>query len=726
MDTEAEPFPALPEAEKYALAEENRRLVQRLLEQEEVSRREIERLKAANERLMHGESHMRRLLDSASFGFLILDREHIALNANQSLCTLLGGEFHEITGGDFRQFVYVGGLPAFSALIEEAAAPGGSGAELDLVGRDGRIVNCRLSAASWNGEDGVRKGTFVLALDNRENLRNAALMRDMQMALHEAEKNRENFLAVVGRELQAPTGGIIAMIRMLLETQLTDRQREFAGVIHSSASVLIRLVDDLIESAALDSRDRAVHPRPEDPAELVESAANFFRVRAEEKGIVLKVAISPSAPPLAMLDAVRIRRVLLNLLENAFKFTERGQVTLTLDVMGGNLRFMVSDTGAGIEPELRNRLFQDYMAGSSPIARRYGGLGLGLSISRRIVQLMGGRIGVESEPGHGSAFHFTVPMVAPKSGAVPAPRAEKPEEKVLRLPPLRILVADDNRMSQRLINAYLMLDGHRVAVVDNGLAAAERCAGDAFDVAILDSQMPNLDGEQTLRLIRDGERSGGRRTPVVILAPAALAKSAEEYRSMGADGMVKRPVTPEELMSAIAAAAGVEPLAVARESAPVEYAADDAGGAIRRIDGSQFISLKQVMAEEHFVGIMRLFLENAVPEALAVKDMLAADAPDFERIGFASGKARALADYLGFSALAQTMRRIENAIGDHAPLGEVRRLAAELPMITDDTLEELRRIHPGIFSTLSGAACRVPISKRATDNAMRRRQPPLA
>lgn len=693
--------PAQGRGDPVHLMEENRLLAQRYLELEETSRRQLEKLRAANDLLARGESHMRRLMEKAAMGFALLDANLRIVSVNRTLAEMLGVFERDLPGESFASFVYVGKLPLFTRLVADSANRVGSREMLELVARDGKLVACRIAVSDWLDEEGIRRGAFVLVSDAGHESEMRERIRSLEETVAEQEKSRQLFLDVVSRELRAPANGIMGMIRMMMDVNLSERQAELAGVIHSSASSLAKLVDDMVDLARLDASDVTLEPEPLSPAGLARGVGDLFGVRAEEKGLEMAVEVADTVPPLVVGDVTRLRRVLVHLLDNAFKYTERGRVALNVDKIGDSLRFMVSDTGSGMEVKPGADIFSECATVDSPSSRRHGGLGLGLSICRKLVTLMGGKIGYDTEPGRGSEFHFTIPVVVPEADG----SAElSPPPEAMRLAPMSILLADGNPLSRRIINAYLQFDNHRLALADNGVDAAGQCRNVRFDLVILDLVLPKLDGMQTLRLIRDEEKASGRkRTPVLLIGGHDQLRERDFYLRNGADGVVAKPVRPVELMAAAAAATGAMPLSVSRRKAPGQYAAETSGASLRRVNGDQLYRVRQIMQEDELIGILRFFMEDAVPGLIGLADMAAAAEPDMERIAFGAGKMRGLSGYLGFAGLAELLGRVE----DGARNGEaetLRRLAEELPLVIDDTLEELKRILPDAFATLSAMA----------------------
>ncbi len=682
------------------LLEENRRLAQRCLELESASRRQMEKLQVVNQTLTRGDSDLRLLLENAAIGFALTDLNFRVATANRTLADMLGYMPSELAGVNFANFVYVGKLPVFTRIATGQETDNGTlDAIIELVTRSGSLLPCRVAASNWLDENGASKGHFLLVFDAGPELTAAGRLREMEQALAETEKSRQLFLEVVGRELRTPASGVVGMSRMLIDSGIGGRERELVNVIHSSASSLVRMVDDLIDVANLDAGRVRFEPVAVSPSDLASGVANLFSVRAEEKGIDLRVHTSPNVPDPILADPHLLRRVLAHLLDNAVKFTERGHVSLVVDVLDSRIRFMVSDTGPGITPEAESAIFESAFAPDNAVTRRHGGIGVGLTICRRLVAAMGGRMSHESEPGRGSEFHFVIPLERPEPNSETR-RIEAPVEAI-HLPTMTVLLADANPVSSGVLRAYLRFENHRLTVTDNGVDAAEKCRTGHYDVAILDLDLPKLDGIEALRIIREDERDRpGRRIPVILIATQGRLRQPEYYKRAGADGVVTKPIHPVDLMRAVAKATGATPLSVAKAEAPGDYQAGSRRSSIRRIDGSHLVNIKQVMRDEQFVGLLRFFLEDAIPALEQLKSDIDGARSDVASLSFAAIKMRGLAGYLGLSALASLLERLEKAIVNHAPAADVMRYAAELPIVTNDSIEELRRIFPEAFGQM--------------------------
>lgn len=701
--TDAIPPSPQEQSGRDQLIEENRRLAQRCLELESAARTQLEKLRSANAVLARGEADLRILLESAAIGYALVDLNLRVASANKALAELLGYTPEEMPGVNFGNIVYVGKIPAFTRLANRSAPCAKVDEIIELVGRDGALIPCRIAISDWLDENGALQGHFLLILDAGPELTASGRLRDMEQAMAEAERSRALFLEVISRELRTPANSVMGMARMLMDAGLTERQAELAGVIHSSANSLVRLVDDVADVVHMDQVENRPVPVTVSPAELVGGTINLFALRAEEKGLDLRIHFAPSVPNRVLLDPHLLRRVLAHLLDNALKFTERGHIALSVDVMGESLRFLVSDTGPGFDAETEESLFGASALPGASAARRYGGIGVGLAICRRLTAAMGGKMAHESTPGYGSEFHVSLPLILPG----PGDELEKlePPAEALHLPPLTVLLADANPLSRRVITAYLHFDGHALTLADTGVDAAEKCRAGGYDLVIIDLNLPKLDGMQTLKLIREEEKAAARkRISVLLLGSSGQLREESFYRNAGADGILRKPVQPVALMAAMAQVAGVTPVSVARRRPTRAYSAHSGGSSIRRLDGRQLVNLRQLMPDEQFVGMLRFFMEDAVPGLIDLGEMLERENTDHPRVIFAAGKARGLASYLGFSALADVLKRIENAGRAHAEAVELKKLSAELADITDDSLEELKRIIPESFTTMSDMA----------------------
>jgi CheY-like chemotaxis protein len=335
------------------------------------------------------------------------------------------------------------------------------------------------------------------------------------------------------------------------EKGLTIKARRYVGRVCGASKALLSTVNDILDFSKLEAGQVEIKLRPEAPAAPAREAVELFATQAAEKGIDLAVEGLEPLPPRLAIDADRLRQMLLNLVGNAVKFTEHGSVRVQAgyDEANQRLTYAVIDTGPGVASEQRDRLFQRFSQVDASTTRRHGGTGLGLAICKGLAEAMGGEIGVESTPGHGSRFWFWVP----------AGPADADEDIGARNPPVlpsgcRVLVADDNSANRDLARCLLEPFGAIVQEAADGRAAVELARAQPFDVILMDVRMPGFDGPEAMKQIRSG-RGPNRRAPILAFSADVGSHGAPDFLAMGFDGQIGKPLTALELISAVAACA---------------------------------------------------------------------------------------------------------------------------------------------------------------------------
>ncbi|MBF0142489.1 MAG: response regulator [Magnetococcales bacterium] len=408
-------------------------------------------------------------------------------------------------------------------------------------------------------DDGCLMGYVGTITDITDYKRIQTRLQESTRAAQSASRSKSEFLTSMSHEIRTPMNVVIGMGDLLLETELDDVQRGYVLKLQESGSNLLELINQILDLSKIEAGQLPIVEEPVDLERLLCEVAGLFEAMAAGKGIALECLYDEKLPAWVMGDKLRLRQILFNLMGNALKFTESGTITLASEVdpeSSGKMRLAVTDTGIGIPREQSEKIFSAFTQVDSSLTRRYGGTGLGLTISKRLVEAMDGRIWVDSREGIGSAFHITLPL----RPAAPPPQSVPPEAAVVRSEdeiPLRILLVEDSEDNQLLMCTYLKKAPHQVEIAANGEEAVRRVRKESFDLVLMDIQMPIMDGYTATRHIRRWEAETLRPPlPIIALSANALEGEVDRSREAGCSLYLSKPIKKQRLVEAIRQVAG--------------------------------------------------------------------------------------------------------------------------------------------------------------------------
>jgi signal transduction histidine kinase len=449
-----------------------------------------------------------------------------------------------------------------------------------------RDYGLRIDADARVGELGVLIGTFndmlaqIQARDqelrrHQEHLEEQVALRTAQLThaknrAEDASRAKSDFLANMSHELRTPMNGVLGMVQLALDGDMPAARREQLQTIRSSAEALLGIIDGILDFSTVEAGHLPIVPVPTRLAVLAQAAVDAWTSRAGQKGLALQCELAEGVPPAVVVDAGRLRQVLVHLLGNAVKFTREGGVTLTVRVSGTApdgrplLVFTVGDTGIGIAPDRLDAIFQPFTQADTSMTRRFGGTGLGLTISSRLVALMGGTLSVHSVEGQGSEFTVTLPVGVADPAAVAMPGSpaaitgDGPGRRAGGAP--QVLVAEDNPVNQRITQQMLRKRKLAVTLADDGRQAVDAFQSGRFDLVLMDVQMPEMNGFEAVAAIRALEHAQGRRhTPIVAVTAHAMAGDRERCLEAGMDAYLAKPLRREVLFDLVDELLGAPP-----------------------------------------------------------------------------------------------------------------------------------------------------------------------
>jgi two-component system sensor histidine kinase/response regulator len=536
---------------------------------------DITQRKKAEDQLRQAETRYRTLVEQMPAVVYVqeIGSPDSAMYMSSQIETLTGYSPEECKNPDLRwRMVHPDDREQMQSEAEQPAEPGEVVAtEYRVLHRSGRTVWVRNESVIVEDEASGSRYWQGFMVDITERKRAEAELVEARLVAEEANRAKSEFLANMSHEIRTPMNGVIGMTGLLLDTDLSEEQREYAETVRVSGENLLTIINDILDFSKIEAGKLDLETIDFDLRNTVEEALGLLAERAQSKGVELVSLIEHDVPSALRGDPGRLSQILTNLLGNAIKFTEEGEAVLRVSLaeeQGGTaeVRFEVRDTGIGMTPEQRERLFQAFTQADVSTTRRYGGTGLGLVISKQLIEMMGGQIGVESEPGKGSIFSFTARLQRQPGRSQTTITPRKSFED------LRILIVDDNETNRKILHNQVISWGMKNGQAEGGpkalemlRAAAQR--GESYDLAILDLHMPGMDGIELAHIIKEDPSIAS--TKLILLTSMGLRGEAEQARRVGFAAYLTKPVRQSKLYDAIATVVGSPAEAPSPADAPL-------------------------------------------------------------------------------------------------------------------------------------------------------------
>ncbi len=662
-------------------AEEERRQLQQSLEISSIEMRDVlesvkatseSRLASERDKLRDSEERYRKLVQTAPEVIFSLSADGSTISSlNEAFETLTGWSCDQWLGRPLASLIHPQDLAHADARIQQTLRGESPPAfELRLSTRSGEYLDAELTMTQLVESEAV-SGILAIAHDLGDRKRVQQALRAAKEEAEAASLAKSDFLANISHEIRTPLNAIIGLTSLLLDGTLEPELANYVETIRSSGDTVLALINDILDFSKIESGMMELEEQPFSLRDCLTEPLDLVAAEADAKGIAMGCKLETSCPEVVIGDVTRLRQILVNLLSNAVKFTKAGEIEVIARCRGRveedrlKLELAVRDTGIGIAPEKMGKIFQSFSQADASTSRKYGGTGLGLTISQRLAELMGGRLWAESEPGKGSTFFcsFKVRRAA-ESDRPPAARkaGRKIDRQLGRRMPLRILVAEDNVVNQRVAQLLLRRMGYRADLAADGREVIDCLKRQRYDLVLMDVQMPHLDGLEATRLIHEKWASEERPR---IVATTAIARPGDRDRCLaaGMDDFIGKPIRTEELQAALirgARARGLEPVPAPRVS--TEPTGETLPPRVSRDPGSQGEGLKvrtdlELLGPRMLREIIDQFLDTAEQQQVAIRRAI--EQSDPEALAVAAHGLKGSSATVGASRMAEICKDLE-------------------------------------------------------------------
>ncbi len=625
-----------------------------------------EQQKKSDQRLRDQQFYTRSLIESNIDALITTDPAGIITDVNKQTEALTGRTRDELIGAPFKD-CFTDPERAEAGIKRVLAEKSIADYELTARARDGKQTVVSYNATTFYDRNRTLQGVYAAARDVTERKRVEAELQQAKAAAESASRTKSDFLASMSHEIRTPMNALMGIADLLAKTSLTPEQDKYVQIFRRSGDNLLNLINDILDLSKVEASQLDLERTGFSLSDHLEKVIEMVAPRAKEKGLTLVCEIAPGVNNDLVGDPTRLRQVLLNLMGNAIKFTETGEVSLKVAHDGDRsvptaLRFTVSDTGIGIADDKLARVFERFTQADSSTTRRFGGSGLGLTICKRLVELMGGRIWVESELDKGSVFAFAAPfetwaatdrpVARPVAGGREAPQ-----------PALRILMAEDSPDNCTIALAYLEDTPYLIDVAETGVIACEMFKAGEYDLVLMDRQMPVMDGLTATRGIRAWEKANSRApTPIIALTASALKGDRETCLGAGCTAYLTKPIKQDVLLQAIRDYSAVHATAPKREHGPAPT---------------------RSRAEQRLAGLAPAYLDKCRSDVILMYAAL--DRDDFGVVTLLGHNLRGSGGGFGFQPITDIGARLEQA-ADGGDADVSRQLLGDLSIYLDNMI----------------------------------------
>lgn len=514
-----------------------------------------EEQKKSDQRLRDQQFYTRSLIESNIDALMTTDPSGIISDVNKQMEALTGSTRDELIGAPFKD-CFTDPDRAEAAIKLVLSEKSVTDYELTARARNGKQTVVSYNATTFYDRNRTLQGVFAAARDVTEQKRVELELNEARAVAESASQTKSDFLASMSHEIRTPMNAIMGIADLLAQTKLSPQQDKYVQIFRRAGDNLLNLINDILDLSKVEASQLELERTSFDLIEQIEIVMEMVAARAQQKGLGLSCEIAPDVPKKVIGDPTRLRQVIMNLLGNAIKFTASGTVSLQVEpdldpLLPTALRFSVEDTGIGIPGDTLPRVFERFTQADSSTTRRFGGSGLGLTISKRLVELMDGRIWVESKVEHGSTFSFVVPLEV-ETNETQAAAVTEGAISELPLAPLRILLTEDSPDNCTITLAYLEGTPYTIDVAENGAVACEMFRAGKYDLVLMDRQMPIMDGLAATRNIRAWEDLNGcTPIPIIALTASALKSDREMCLAAGCTAFLTKPIRQSVLLQAI-------------------------------------------------------------------------------------------------------------------------------------------------------------------------------